>query len=69
VASNGQVKLKADTTNVVPSGARGRDSVRLESKTLFNSGLFIADVAHMPTGCGTPPRDVFYLHDGERGLT
>jgi hypothetical protein len=52
VASNGQVKLKADTTKVVPASARGRDSVRLESKFLFNGGLFIADVAHMPTGCG-----------------
>ena len=29
--------------------------MRLESKTLFNGGVFLADVAHMPTGCGTWP--------------
>ncbi|ELR12824.1 endo1,3(4)-beta-glucanase, putative [Acanthamoeba castellanii str. Neff] len=55
VKANGQVKLKPDTSNVVAAGARGRDSVRLESKTLFNGGVFVADVAHMPTGCGTWP--------------
>jgi hypothetical protein len=51
----GKVKLRTDTTNVVASGSRGRDSVRLESKINFNGGLFIADVEHIPTGCGASP--------------
>jgi len=38
----------------VASG-RGRDSIRLESKKTFNSGLFIIDLIHMPVGCGTWP--------------
>jgi hypothetical protein len=32
-----------------------RESVRLEGKRRFNRGLFIIDVRHMPSGCGTWP--------------
>jgi len=35
-------------------------SVRLESQRTFNSGLFVLDVAHVPTGPGTWP--AFWLH-------
>jgi len=35
-------------------------SVRLESKRTFNGGLFVLDVAHVPTGPGTWP--AFWLH-------
>lgn len=37
------------------------DSVRLEGKRRFNRGLFILDILHMPTGCGTWP--AFWLTD------
>jgi hypothetical protein len=30
----------------------GRRSVRIESKAVYNSGLFIFNLDHMPTGCG-----------------
>jgi len=53
VGTNGLVKLGTDTKNVISNSSRGRDSVRLESKRLFTTGLFIADVSHMPTGCGS----------------
>lgn len=34
----------------------GRDSVRLESKETYDSGLLIADIEHMPgTTCGVWP--------------
>ena len=34
----------------------GRDSVRLESKDTYDSGLLIADIEHMPgTACGVWP--------------
>jgi len=36
----------------VASG-RGRSSVRLSSKATFSDGLVIADLSHMPEGCGT----------------
>ncbi|KAI9708511.1 MAG: hypothetical protein M1820_003973 [Bogoriella megaspora] len=37
------------------SGNQGRKSVRLEGKNNYNHGLLIADVQHMPTGCGLWP--------------
>lgn len=49
----GQVKMKADSTSI--ASGRGRNSVRIESKKIYNSGLFIADFEHIPTGCGQWP--------------
>lgn len=49
----GQVKIKGDNTNVATG--RGRNSVRIETKKEFSSGLFIADFEHIPSGCGTWP--------------
>jgi len=51
--NGGQVYIGADHTSV-PTG-RGRASIRLTSKKSFNNGLFILDLTHMPTGCGTWP--------------
>jgi hypothetical protein len=31
------------------------ESIRLESRTRFNGGLFLFDAEHIPTGCGTWP--------------
>ncbi|KAL9094806.1 MAG: hypothetical protein Q9165_002755 [Trypethelium subeluteriae] len=42
-------------TRIDVSSTEGRKSVRLEGKTNYNHGLLVADVAHMPTGCGTWP--------------
>ncbi len=53
--SNFQIQIFADSTTVVPSGRRGRKSVRLESKNQFDEGLFIFDLDHLPTGQGTWP--------------
>lgn len=48
----GAVTFKVSTKN----GQAYRDSQRLVSKTAYsNGGLFIYDVAHMPTGCGLWP--------------
>jgi hypothetical protein len=33
----------------------GRASVRLTSKKVYNHGLIVIDVEHMPVGCGTWP--------------
>ncbi|KAF2460070.1 concanavalin A-like lectin/glucanase domain-containing protein [Lineolata rhizophorae] len=52
-ASSGQIYMGVDHVNMAPNG---RQSVRLESKTRYNSGLIILDLAHMPGGiCGTWP--------------
>jgi len=44
------------TTNLVGSTARGRASVRLESRKQYTKGMFIADLYHMPEeACGVWP--------------
>jgi hypothetical protein len=53
--TNGAARLSVDTTNKFPLGGRGRPSVRLISNNAYSHGLFIADVKHMSTGCGTWP--------------
>eukprot|EP00586_Coscinodiscus_wailesii_P010278 CAMPEP_0172498058 /NCGR_PEP_ID=MMETSP1066-20121228/108848_1 /TAXON_ID=671091 /ORGANISM="Coscinodiscus wailesii, Strain CCMP2513" /LENGTH=578 /DNA_ID=CAMNT_0013271175 /DNA_START=37 /DNA_END=1770 /DNA_ORIENTATION=+ len=44
-----------------PTPEGPRNSVRLEGKRRFNRGLFIMDLTHMPSGCGTWP--AFWLTD------
>lgn len=47
------MNLGVDTLNKTP---QGRPSVRAESKKTFPSGLFVADIGHMPASvCGTWP--------------
>jgi len=52
---NGRVYIGADMTHTVSTKQRGRQSVRITTQQTYNSGLFIIDLAHMPTGCGTWP--------------
>jgi hypothetical protein len=52
---NGAARMSVDTTNKFPLGGRGRPAVRLISNNSYTHGMFIADVKHMPTGCGTWP--------------
>ena len=47
--------------NKYPAG-RGRPSVRIETKARYNSGLFIYDIDHMPTGPGSWP--AFWAYGG-----
>ena len=53
-AGNGTmaVYMAADTTS---SNGPGRESVRVSSNETFQHGLFIIDILHIPTGCGTWP--------------
>ncbi|KAL8789790.1 MAG: hypothetical protein Q9195_006682 [Heterodermia aff. obscurata] len=51
LASNA-IYLSLDSTT--PSTPK-RNSVRLNSLKTYNTGLFILDLAHMPTGCGVWP--------------
>jgi len=50
---NGAVYIGCDTKNKVTG--RGRQSVRISTKEIWNGGLFVMDLQHMPTGCGTWP--------------
>ncbi|TXT07726.1 uncharacterized protein COLE_04650 [Cutaneotrichosporon oleaginosum] len=52
-----QFGMTCDTSSIVPDspGVRGRDSIRIHSKGWFGEVLVVADIAHMPDGCGTWP--------------
>ncbi|KAK1243787.1 hypothetical protein MKX08_001925 [Trichoderma sp. CBMAI-0020] len=57
-ASQDAAVLRVDTSvgpKSVPNASTGRFSVRVESKKTYNDGLFIFDVRHTPTGCGSWP--------------
>jgi len=47
------VYIGADHLNI--ASGRGRNSVRISSTISWNEGLFIMDLLHMPSGCGTWP--------------
>ena len=44
--------MGVDNTSISDAG---RPSMRISSSKTYNKGLFIADIAHMPVGCGTWP--------------
>jgi len=50
---NGAVYIGCDTKN--KATGRGRQSVRISTKEIWNGGLFVMDLEHMPTGCATWP--------------
>lgn len=52
ISTGSSVYMGADHTNIAASG---RQSVRISSTQIYNHGLFIIDLGHMPTGCGTWP--------------
>ncbi|KAG9227952.1 glycoside hydrolase family 16 protein [Amylocarpus encephaloides] len=58
-ASSSSAILRVDTSvnsSSVPNASTGRFSVRISSKKQYaNNQLFIFDVKHTPTGCGTWP--------------
>lgn len=54
VDCNNVTTLAVDTNQTVSTGG-SRNSVRISSEKTYSSGLFIADFAQMPTGCGTWP--------------
>ncbi|KAJ3844135.1 glycoside hydrolase family 16 protein [Lentinula raphanica] len=47
--------MRADYHQIVPSYARGRDSVRITSHDAWGDSLLVLDLAHMPEGCATWP--------------
>lgn len=51
----GAVRMNVDSSQLFPRGGQGRPALRLVSSNAYTHGLFVFDVAHMPTGCGTWP--------------
>ncbi|KAI0136584.1 concanavalin A-like lectin/glucanase domain-containing protein [Xylariales sp. AK1849] len=66
--ANGGIYLGVDSSTENPS-APGRGSIRMNSKKTYTKGLFVADIAHMPTtsksGCGLWP--AFWTFGAEGG--
>ncbi|KIM32527.1 glycoside hydrolase family 16 protein [Serendipita vermifera MAFF 305830] len=55
-ASDDRFILRGDHTSRLSSYDKGRKSVRLLSKKAYSHGtVIVADISHMPTGCGTWP--------------
>ncbi|KAJ5837097.1 hypothetical protein N7447_003123 [Penicillium robsamsonii] len=52
--------LRVDASS--PNAHSGRNSVRIESRNTYDSGLFIFDIIHTPFGCATWP--ALWLTDG-----
>ncbi|KAJ9161747.1 Glycoside hydrolase family 16 protein [Coniochaeta hoffmannii] len=62
--TNNQVYLGVDYSKKISTSAQGRDSIRMESKERFDTGLLIADIAHMPgSQCGIWPAYWTYNFD------
>jgi hypothetical protein len=49
------IYIGVDSGTVYPLNARGRSSVRLESKAAYTQWLFVLDLNHMLVGCGGWP--------------
>jgi hypothetical protein len=54
-AAKDLVRISVESSTIPAGGTDMRKSVRISSNTVFNSGLFIIDVAHMPEGVSTWP--------------
>lgn len=59
-ASESSAVLRVDA--LTPNALAGRNSVRIESRATYDTGLFIFDIIHTPYGCGTWP--ALWLTDG-----
>ena len=55
IASNDKFVMRADDFMTVPASARGRDSIRIQSKNSYNDSVMVLDLSHMPEGCATWP--------------
>ena len=55
LGEQGGLILKPETNVAFPEGGPGISSVRIVSDNTYNHGLFILDLNHIPTGCGTWP--------------
>jgi hypothetical protein len=59
-ATDASAILRVDSST--PKASAGRNSVRIESKSTYDTGLFIFDILHTPYGCATWP--ALWLTDG-----
>jgi len=56
--------VRIGSAEALPGGA-GRRSVRIQSSTAYNQGLFVAEIPHVPSGCGTWP--AFWMYGEDAG--
>ncbi|KAB5591504.1 glycosidase C21B10,07 [Ceratobasidium theobromae] len=54
-ATRNSLILRSDFTTVLDPNGPGRDSIRLQSKKQWITGVSVLDLRHMPVGCGTWP--------------
>lgn len=66
-ASSDTFILRADYQTVLNAYGPGRNSVRLVSNAQFTNGVTIANIRHMPQGCGTWPAFWSIAHEYSQG--
>jgi hypothetical protein len=54
-ANPNSVYIGSDHVGYYPKGGKGRPSVRMVGNLNYTHGLIVADISHMPAGCGTWP--------------
>ncbi|KAI0283293.1 concanavalin A-like lectin/glucanase domain-containing protein [Russula aff. rugulosa BPL654] len=54
ISWDGKVIMKGDDTSTLQAG-QNRESVRVSSNKIYNTGLFILDINNAPWGCGVWP--------------
>ncbi|KAI0304861.1 concanavalin A-like lectin/glucanase domain-containing protein [Russula brevipes] len=54
ISSDGKIIMKGDDTSTLQAG-QNRESVRVSSHAVYNTGLFILDINRAPWGCGVWP--------------
>jgi beta-glucanase (GH16 family) len=54
ISWDGKVIMKGDDTSTLQAG-QNRESVRVSSNKIYNTGLFILDINRAPWGCGVWP--------------
>ena len=59
--TNNWIRMGVDNTSIPSNTATGRNTLRLQSKKRYESGLFVIHTTHMPQGCATHPA---YWTDG-----
>eukprot|EP01083_Nonionella_stella_P091655 256315_1 len=68
--STGSVYIGADHESIIVNHSSlsytGRDSVRISTNDVFDGGLFIIQLTHMPQGCATWP-SIWFLGNNSTG--
>ncbi|KAF9263418.1 glycoside hydrolase family 16 protein [Marasmius fiardii PR-910] len=64
LTESGALVMRVDSTSIVSPTSRGRDSIRITTQAAYDEALIIANISHMPIGCGTWPAFWMFSEQG-----